>query len=104
MAPSPTAAPGAGNTQGRAVIVTASQPGDKVAEKQDQSGLCCQPAAGLEIRNVLILLPDPVAIPMVPHTHAAEDAPPHLMSRVRPDSALGVAGKGVGKIWGGMGY
>ena len=29
-------------------------------------------AAGLEIHNAFVLLPDPVAIPI--HTHAAEDA------------------------------
>lgn len=104
MAPSPTAAPGAGNTQGRGVSVTASRPGDKVVGKQDWGGLCCQPAAGLGIDNALTLLPDPVAIPTVPHTHAAEDAPAHLMSRVRPDSALGAAGSGLGKIWGTRGH
>lgn len=104
LAPSPTAAPRAGNTQGQGVSVTASRPGDKGVGKQEWGGLCCQPATGLGINNMLIPLPDPVAIPIVPHTHAAEDAPAHLMSRVRPDSALGAAGRGLGKIWGTRGH
>ena len=71
--PAPLLHPGLGTRRGRAVSIAASQPGDKAAEKHDPSRLCWQPAAGLEIHNVPELLPDPVAIPILPHTHRAGD-------------------------------
>lgn len=94
--PPHAAAPRAGNTQGQAVSVTASQPGDKASEKHDWSRLCCQPAAGLEIHNVPVLLPDPVTILILPHTHAAEHAGRiwcHECARTQPSPGW-LAGEG----------
>lgn len=100
LVPDPAAVSRAGNTQGQAINITASPPGDKVDEKHDPSRLCCQSAAGLEIHNVPILLPAPVAILILPHTHAAERARHiwcHECARTQP-----APGEGVGKSWAGM--
>lgn len=96
LLPDPAAVPQAGNRQGQAISITASQPGDKVNEKHDPSRLCCQSALGLEIHNVPILLPDPIAILILPQTHAAEHARHircHECARTQPPP-----GEGVGKL------
>lgn len=100
LVPDPAAVPRAGNMQGQAISITASQPGHKVDAKHDPSRLCCQSAAALEIHNVPILLPEPVAILLLPHTHAAEHARHigcHGCARTLP-----APGQEVAKSWAGM--
>lgn len=101
LAPDPAAVPQAGNMQGQAISITVSQPGDSVDESYDPSRLCCQSAAGLEIHNVPIFLPEPVAILILPHTPAAEHARHiscHECARTQPSSRDGVGKSGQG--WG----
>lgn len=48
LVPITAAALQARDKPGQAISVTASQPGDKAAEKHTRSRLCHQPAAGLQ--------------------------------------------------------
>lgn len=72
--PTPLLHPRLGTRRDEPPVSLPASLGTRWLKKHDRSRLCCQPGADLENHNVPDLLPDPVATPILPHTHAAEDA------------------------------